>query len=81
MTAITFDTLEFAEQLKASGIPDEQAKAHARVLSQALEAKDLATKQDLAELEARLETRLTKWMIGVAGGQAVLIVALLKLLP
>jgi hypothetical protein len=27
MATITFDTLKFVEKLKASGIPDEQAKA------------------------------------------------------
>ena len=38
-------------------------------------------KHDIKELETRLEARLIKWVVGVAGGQAALIVALLKILP
>ena len=38
-------------------------------------------KHDIKELESRLEARLIKWVVGVAGGQAALIVALLKILP
>ena len=29
MTVIAFDTLAFTEELKAAGVPEEQAKAHA----------------------------------------------------
>lgn len=76
MSVITFDTLAFAEELKAAGVPELQAKAHTQALVAAFEAKDLATKRDLAELELRL----IKWIVGIAGGQAALIVALLKLL-
>ena len=42
---------------------------------------DVATKADLATLEARLEARLTWRMVLIAGAQAGLIVAPLKLLP
>ncbi len=32
MHAITFDTLEFTEQLRVAGVPEEQAKGHAKAL-------------------------------------------------
>ena len=33
MTAITFDTLKFANKLKLAGVPDKQAEAEAEALS------------------------------------------------
>ena len=49
MAAITFDTLKYANRLKAAGVPDKQAEAEAEVLSEALEVnlKELVTKEDL----------------------------------
>jgi hypothetical protein len=32
MSTITFDTLRFAERLKAAGVPEAQAKAEAEAL-------------------------------------------------
>ncbi|HAT51226.1 MAG: DUF1640 domain-containing protein [Nitrospirae bacterium] len=83
MTTIAFDTLEFTEQLKTSGVPDDQAKGYAKAMAHVLEQveetrlKELATKRDIAELKA--ET--IKWMFGVATGQAMFIIAILKLFP
>lgn len=80
MTAITFDTLKFANKLKLAGVPDKQAEAEAEALSEVLEInlKELATKQDIRlevrDLEQRLDARferidgelkLTRWMLGV----------------
>ncbi|MBF0434614.1 MAG: DUF1640 domain-containing protein [Magnetococcales bacterium] len=78
-TTIPFDTLAFAKEQEGAGVPPAQAEAQAKALSgvfQKIEearANDLATKQDLAELEIRL----IKWMIGTSG----VIVALVKFLP
>lgn len=49
MATITFDTLKFANRLKAAGVPDKQAEAEAEALSEILEVnlKELATKEDL----------------------------------
>jgi len=49
MAAITFDTLKYANRLKAAGVPDRQAEAEAEVLAEALEVnlKELVTKEDL----------------------------------
>jgi hypothetical protein len=61
MTTITFDTLKFANKLKAAGVSDKQAEAEAEVLAEALEVnmKELATKADLniavKEIEYKIE--------------------------
>ncbi|MEO5327058.1 MAG: CCDC90 family protein [Magnetococcus sp. THC-1_WYH] len=90
MTTITFDTLEFTEQLKASGVPEDQAKGHAKAMARVLEQveesrlKELATKGDIQQLEtkiAELRAEIVKWMFGVAAGQAMFIIAILKLFP
>jgi hypothetical protein len=65
MANITFDTLKYAERLKAGGVPEEQAKAEAEALAAALaEAMDqqLATKRDIDKIDARLN--LLQWMVG-----------------
>lgn len=55
-----FDTLEYAEELKAAGVPEGQAHVQARALSRLTEEK-LATKDDFAILKtdlAHVEERL-----------------------
>jgi hypothetical protein len=79
MTTLTFDTLKFANRLKASGVPDKQAEAQAEILQTNL--SEVATKRDLTELELRLKVELICWLIGVAAGQAAFIIAVLKLFP
>jgi hypothetical protein len=70
MSAISFDTLKFANRLKSAGLTDEQAQAFAEaqkdVFAEALETS-LATKLDIMRLEAKLdhEASLLKWMMGV----------------
>jgi uncharacterized protein with gpF-like domain len=51
-----FDTLEYADTLKASGVLPQQAEAQARALAKALEVntKELATKSDVALLKSDL---------------------------
>jgi hypothetical protein len=51
MTAIPFDTLKYATDLKAAGFPVEQAEAQARALSEAMDAQRRDT---LAEVERQL---------------------------
>ena len=60
-----FDTLKYANALKAAGISDRQAEAQSLALSDAFDVKldRLATKDDVAEL--RSELKLVKWMLGV----------------
>ena len=81
-----FDTLKYAESLQAAGVPETQAKAHARAAADAydVQLQRLATKDDLqllrtelrsemAELrsEFRSELKLIKW-ISVTTAAAVL---------
>lgn len=76
MSAITFDTLKFANRLKNAGMSDEQAQAFAEaqkeVFAEALDTT-LATKLDIVRLEAKLdhEASLLKWMLGVLLALAV----------
>ena len=72
MTAAMFDTLKYANTLKAAGVPDKQAEAQAVVLADALAVnfKDLAAKDDLKQaidlLRADINGQFTllKWMVG-----------------
>lgn len=82
MTAVTFDTLKYAEALKASGVPDAQAKAQAAALADALRegGQDLATKADIAELRremAEMKADIIKWVVGLALAQLSLLVGML----
>ena len=49
MSALTFDTLKFANQLKTAGVPATHAEAEAKALSEVFETNlsELATKEDL----------------------------------
>jgi hypothetical protein len=57
MSTITFDTLKFADTLKAAGIPDKQAEAQARAVAEAFStnASELATKADVRDLRSEME--------------------------
>lgn len=56
MATATFDTLKFANSLKAAGVPDKQAEAQASILSEALAVnfKELVTKDDLTSTKNEL---------------------------
>ena len=54
-----FDTLAYAQRLKAAGVEDKQAEAHAAAAARDSQA-GLATKADLDNLEARLETKIER---------------------
>lgn len=60
MSAITFDTLKFANRLKEAGVPSAQAEAEAVALSEVFDVnlKELATKEDLKRDLAELENRI-----------------------
>jgi len=57
MTAILFDTLEFAAKLKAGGFTEQQAETQARAMADIVE-KQLNTKQEIQEQESRIEYRI-----------------------
>jgi len=81
MATLSFDTLRFANRLKAAGIPSAQAEAEAQALSEVFGAglQQVATQQDvidagsalrreLRELELRIEARFA----GLAGATTLL---------
>jgi hypothetical protein len=89
MTALTFDTLKYANTLKAAGFPAEQAEAQAGALSEVLEInlKELATKGDIASvqkditaLEQRIDSKLVlleQRLTIKLGGMLVVVVGVL----
>ena len=63
-SAITFDTLEFMEELKKSGMKHKEAesitKATARAFVQMMDVKDVATKKDIMDLKNSLQGFIVK---------------------
>jgi hypothetical protein len=76
MRAVTFDTLQAVETLKARGFTEEQARGVTEVLIKTSE-EGLATKHDVKELELSIRAELTllKWMLGfvLAGVMSIVI--------
>ncbi len=89
MSAISFDTLQFVQRLKKAGVREAEAEAIAEAVRDVHNNADVATKQDLAMTEAKLEVKiaetkadLIRWVVGVGMLQTALIAAmLLKLIP
>lgn len=52
-----FDTLRYSKTLEAAGVSRSQAEAHVKIIAEIVEG-DLATKQDMRELEYRLVIKL-----------------------
>lgn len=89
MTTITFDTLRYANRLKAAGVPSEQAEALAEVfqnnlkelatrgdlnlLQQALKADISQIKADMVQLEQRMTIKLGSLMVVAIGVVATLV--------
>lgn len=69
--AATFDTLTYAKRLKQAGFTEQQAEAQAEAL-RAVVDENLATKQDLKDLETRLTLRLGGLIVGATAVLAVL---------
>ncbi len=57
--AIAIDTLAYARRLREAGLSEEQAEAQAEALAAAM-TDTLATRQDLRELETRMEARFSQ---------------------
>lgn len=60
MAAMTFDTLKYANRLKAAGAESRIAEAEAEALAEVFELnlKEVATREDLKQMEERLNERL-----------------------
>ena len=55
--AFAFDTLGYAKRLRAGGIPQDQAEAHAEAAQEFI-MTELATRHDLEVLRRELQTAL-----------------------
>ena len=82
MNGTTFDTLAAAKTLREAGFENRQAEAVAGVMRHAVGADHdtLATKADLAALEARLYRALWMQGAGIVAVMAALIAALIAAL-
>lgn len=79
MPTIAFDTFENVKRLKAVGFTEEQAAEQTKIISELIENR-LATKQDLAVLEANVTSKIIKWVAGMLVAQAAIVATLVKLL-
>jgi hypothetical protein len=73
-----FDSLKYAKQLEAAGITREQAEAHIHIIGEIVEG-ELATKQDIRELEHKLielEYRLIIKLSAIVGTMITVAIAL-----
>ncbi len=52
-----FDTLTYANKLKAAGVPEQQANVHAETLV-AIVSENLATKEDVSNAKTALEGKI-----------------------
>jgi predicted secreted Zn-dependent protease len=57
--ALALDTLEYARRLREAGFSEQQAEGQARALAAAM-TDSLATKQNLWELETRVDARFAQ---------------------
>ena len=68
---ITFDTLEYMDELKRSGMKHEEAeaitKATSKAFNQMMETKEVSTKLDLKELELRMIVKVAGMMVIQSG--------------
>lgn len=58
---MSIDTLAYANELKAAGVPPEQAEAQAVALNRAVQS-GLATKADLEAMESRFYSRMVMFL-------------------
>jgi hypothetical protein len=90
MTTIAFNTLDFANKLKAAGQDSKIAEATAQATAQYFEETliaTLSTKMELFTVESNLQEKIAKikfdmvtWMFGMFLAQTALLVTLIKFL-
>jgi len=79
---VAFDTLAYSRRLRAAGVSDQEATAHAEALAEMV-SDTLASRSDIRELEHKLtelEYRLKIWIGGTLAASIGVVVALTKLL-
>lgn len=80
--ASVFKEISYIERLKGAGFTKDQILAQAELYLELLE-KTMATKEELAKLETKIEvskTGVIKWVTGLLLGQVAVIATLVKLL-
>ena len=70
-----FDTLKYSRLLEAVGVSRDQAEAHIKIFAEIVE-DDLATKQELKELDYRLIIKLSA-VLGAIVTLAIVVTAAL----
>jgi hypothetical protein len=74
MTAtITFDTLQFVQRLKKAGIKEPEAEAIAEAVRDVQTNSDVATKHDLAAVEAKLQAKIAETKVEIERTKAELV--------
>lgn len=71
MTQILFDRLAYMDRLTRAGIGEEQARAHAEAMDEALR-ESVATRTDIAILENKIELAVRDMTIRTGGMLIVL---------
>lgn len=54
------DTLEYSDSLTDAGVPADQARVHAKALSEAVESNNFATSADIARLETTISSEISR---------------------
>lgn len=71
MGTVTFDTLKFADTLKAAGVLPAHAEAEARAISAAIGEVDVATKRDIEDLRREIQSMELRLTIKIGAFMAV----------
>ncbi len=69
MGAITFDTMDYAEQLIESGVPQQQAKVQSKALKAVVDdivSNALATKNDLTVTHTQITNKIAELELKIA---------------
>lgn len=77
--SLMFDTHEYVKELKAAGMPEEQAEVQAKALVNLVSAQ-VVTKEYLDAKLSEAKMELIKWVIGLFGIQIAVITFLFKIL-
>jgi hypothetical protein len=73
MTTITFDTHKFVCDLQAAGLGAKESEAITNAIKEAQSSADLATKQDLREMELRMTVRLGTAIVAAIGAMTAIV--------
>ena len=75
---MAFNALKYVDSLKEGGFSEEQAKAQVLVL-QDFRDSEVATKQDLREMELRLKISLLLGIPAITGGLMAMLLGITKI--